>query len=274
MNNYRPGSFSILPLVIKNLLILNVLMFFITWVVRNRFGYDLDNLLGLHYPTSQYFRPYQVVTHMFMHANLAHIFLNMFALWMFGSAIENLWGPKRFFIYYMLVGIGAAGFYLAVNALQFHAINAAANEILVSGSPDKFMALLKTHFSGEYHQLLNSDIIKDWYSNPQNPQYAKEAYDFIQTRLTALQDVPMIGASGAVFGVLLAFGMTFPNQYIYIYFLLPLKAKYFVIIYGVIELYTGLTQSGSTVAHFAHVGGMIFGFLLIKYWNRSRTNLY
>jgi membrane associated rhomboid family serine protease len=274
MANYRTNPFSNIPLVVKNLLILNALMLFITWVIQSTYGYDLTRLLGLYYPGSEYFRKFQFITHMFMHGSFWHLFLNMFALWMFGTIIENVWGPKRFFIYYMVVGVGAAAFYVAVNAIQFSMISNAANEILNTGSPDAFMSLLKTHFSDEYKQLLNSDYINAWYNDPHNLKYAKDAYDFVHQRLTLMQNIPMVGASGAVFGVLLAFGMMFPNQPIYIYFLIPLKAKYLVIIYGLFELYAAVTEPGSQVAHVAHIGGMIFGFILIKYWNRKKSNFY
>jgi membrane associated rhomboid family serine protease len=274
MANYRSSPFSNIPLVVKNLLILNALMLFITWVIESTYGYDLTRILGLYYPGSEYFRKFQFVTHMFMHGSFWHLFLNMFALWMFGTVIENVWGPRRFFIYYMVVGLGASAFYIAVNAIQFSMISNAANEILNTASPDAFMSLLKAHFPGWYKEMLNSDAINAWYNDPHNLNYAKSAYDKVQEALTAMKNVPMVGASGAVFGVLLAFGMMFPNQPIYIYFLIPLKAKYLVIIYGLFELYAAISEPGSQVAHVAHIGGMIFGFILIKYWNRKKTNFY
>jgi membrane associated rhomboid family serine protease len=272
MANFRSGPFSNIPLVVKNLLILNALMLFITWVIDSTYGYDITRVLGLYYPGSEYFKQFQFVTHMFMHASFWHLFLNMFALWMFGTIIENVWGPKRFFIYYMIVGLGAAAFYIAVNAIQFSMISNAANDILNTGSPDAFMSLLKTHFPGWYKEMLSSDAMTAWYNDPHNMNYAKSAYDKVMEALTAMKNVPMVGASGAVFGVLLAFGMMFPNQPIYIYFLIPLKAKYLVIIYGLFELYAAVAQPGSQVAHVAHIGGMIFGFILIKYWNHKKSN--
>ena len=274
MNNYRTGPFSSIPMVIKNLLILNIVMFAITWLAEQKFGYNLGMLLGLHYPSSEYFKPFQLVTHMFMHGSFWHLFFNMFTLWMFGMAVETVWGPKRFFIYYMIVGLGAAAFYLGVNAIQFHMIDVAAKDMLATASPDKFMAIIKTHFPQAYDAYLNDNFIKDWYKNPGNIDFAKEAYKQIQMGLTQLMDIPMVGASGAIYGVLLAFGMMFPNQNIYIYFLFPLKAKYMVIIFGLLEVYSGFSQPGSQIAHFAHVGGMIFGFILIKYWRKRPSNLY
>ena len=274
MANFRSGPFSNIPLVVKNLLILNVLMLFVTWATQAMYGYDLTRVLGLYYPGSPYFKPIQFVTHLFMHASFWHLFFNMFALFMFGTAIESVWGPKRFFIYYMVVGLGASVFYLAVNAIQFTMISNAANDMLNSGSPDAFMSLLKSHFAPIYKQMLGSEGMNAWYADPHNIKFAREAYDNVQSWLLTMQNVPIIGASGAVYGVLLAFGMMFPDQKIYLYFLFPIKAKYFVIIFGLLEVYFSIAQPGSDIAHVAHIGGIIFGFILIKYWNRKGARHY
>ena len=156
-----------------------------------------------------------------MHGNLPHILVNMFALWMFGTPLENLWGSRRFLIFYFITGFGAASIHLGVNIF-------------------------------EYYSYLNSYDILGIDS------------DAINARRLLL--TPTVGASGAVFGLLLGYGMTYPNQRIYLYFLMPIKAKYFVAFYGLFELFSGFARSDSNIAHFAHIGGMIFGFLLIKYW--------
>jgi membrane associated rhomboid family serine protease len=228
-NNYRPGGFSLLPEVVKNLLIINGLFFLITIVVGNRFNIDLNQLLGLHYPQSEAFKPYQIITYMFMHGNLPHIIMNMFALWMFGTNIENYWGGKRFLIFYIVTGLGAAFIHYLV--LYFSLVLPTLSEI-------------------EALQSMGTIDNADANSIP-----------------------PVVGASGAVFGLLLAFGMLFPEQMIYIYFAIPIKAKYFVILYGLIELSTGIyNSSADKVAHFAHLGGMLFGFILIKYWRKKGYN--
>lgn len=174
---------------------------------------------GLLYPflplfplDSGYFMPWQLVSYMFLHADLSHIFFNLFALWIFGQAIENLWGTRRFYIYYFLTGIGA----------------------------------------GLIHLLFS-----------------------LLTDPTSNVIVGTIGASGAVFGILLAFGMMFPNQYIFLLFPpIPIKAKYFVAIYGVVELFSGIARPDSGVAHFAHLGGLVVGFVLIKLWKIKRPQMY
>ena len=249
----RPLRFNLLPEVIKNLLIINGLFFVATWVVGNVFHINLTQFLGLYLPGSDNFQPYQLITHMFMHGGIAHIFFNMFALWMFGYSLENVWGPKRFLIYYMVTGLGAALLHLGVNYWEMTSIQ---NELIQQGA--SMQDLISLRSSGEISSSFNTV----------NQQLLEQYYYKFNT--------PTVGASGAVFGVLLAFGMMFPNQYIYVYFALPIKAKYFVAIYGALELYNGIANDpDSNIAHFAHLGGMLFGYLLITYWRRrNRGNNY
>ena len=220
LNNYR---FQILPPVVKNLLIINVLLFIATGVLSAPpFNIDLTNILGLHYWESDLFKPWQIVTYMFMHGNIPHILFNMFAVWMFGSHIENRWGSKRFLNYYLLTGFGAA----LLHYLIFHFYT-------LPGIPSQV------------------------YSNT----YPLTAYEYF------LQNSVVVGASGSLFGILLAFGVLFPNTLLYLYFAIPIKAKYFVIGYGLIELFSGISNNpGDNVAHFAHLGGMLFGLIIFGYW--------
>lgn len=210
MSEYRPGGFQILPPVIKNLLIVNVLVFLASNFAGQQIEYFFIKNFALFHWDSPFFRPWQFVTHMFMHGDLMHLFFNMFALWMFGNVIENVLGTTKFIIFYLVCGIGAAFCYLSVLSL---------------GTPNLGM--------------------------------------------------PMLGASGAVYGVLFAFGYLFPNLMVYIYFLFPLKAKYLVAIYAAIELFAGLRNNpGDNVAHFAHLGGMVFAFFLLKAWKKSGRSMY
>lgn len=234
----RPGGFNILPPVVKNLLIINGL-FFLATMALSRYGIDLVELLGLFIPQSEYFRPHQLVSYIFMHGSMNHIFFNMFALWMFGNAIENYWGGKRFLIYYMVTGLGAGFIHLGVMEWQLFSV-------LKSLTLDQIEMVTR-----EGSSVLQS-----------GQNYSDTAHLLLNT--------PTVGASGAVFGLLLAFGMMFPNAQIYLYFLFPIKAKYFVIGYGLIELFSGVSnRAGDNVAHFAHLGGMIFGYILIKYWQKK-----
>lgn len=248
MYNVGFNRFGGTPPVIKNLIYLNVIMFIATWVLESSYKLDLTNLLGLHYPSSDLFKPVQVVTHMFMHGGVWHIFFNMFALWMFGKVLESVWGSQRFFIYYIVTGLGAAVIHLFVTYLRI-------NNLVADMDPE-LVSQVYREGSGVFMQRLN-------YTHPD------------MAELNLLINTPTVGASGAVYGVLLAFGMLFPNtELMFLFPPVPIKAKYVVIGYGAIELFTGLTQPGSNVAHFAHLGGMLFGFILIKYWSKKRTNFY
>ncbi len=251
----RPVRFNLLPEVIKNLLIINGLFFLATIVLRQEdmrnlnVYLDLVKLLGLYLPGSKNFEPYQIITHLFMHGNFGHIFLNMFALWMFGYSLENVWGPRKFLIFYLITGLGAALVHTGVTYWETMNLK---NELLQMN-----------YFAPELQSYVEDGNI------PPN------RYSRTLERYLWKYDTPTVGASGAVFGVLLAFGMMFPNQPIYIYFLLPIKAKYFVIIYGVLELYNGIAHDrDGNIAHFAHLGGMLFGYLLIKYWRNNDSSIY
>jgi membrane associated rhomboid family serine protease len=235
MNTYSPpSSFQILPPVIKNLLIINILFFVATYVLQKANIINLNYYLALFHWSSPLFKPWQIITHIFMHGSLSHLFVNMFALWMFGTTIENYMGSKRFLIYYIICGLGAALCYSLVFTWDHAKELAWFNSI----PKDTKLELI--------HQALSAQAV------PVN----------MFPSIT-----PMLGASGAVMGVLFAFGYLFPNRLIYIYLLIPIKAKYLVAIYAAIELILGIANSpNDTVAHFAHLGGMLFGFLLFKFW--------
>ena len=235
---FRPTSFSQLPEIIKNLLIINGLLFFATITLDN-FGIDLNKLLALHQFQSPNFRPHQLITHFFMHGDFTHLFFNMFAIWMFGNTLENIWGAKRFLTFYIITALGAAAIHIFVIQYQIFQL-AESSEML--------------------------ELAKKGLYNTSNIN---------SLRLTQLVSTPTVGASGALFGILLAFGMLFPNTLLYIYFAIPIKVKYFVIIYGALELYAGISNNpADNVAHFAHLGGMLFGYLLLKYWQKNNTQFY
>ncbi len=216
-----------IPVVTKNLIAINVLMF-LALLAFERSGIDLNNLLGLHLFLAPDFRPYQLVTYMFMHGGFTHILFNMYALWVFGGILERVWGPSRFLLFYIVAGVGAGLVqeivqyaYYAMNLAQYSQVNLGAGVIVPM-----------------------SEYLNLWTT---------------------------VGASGAVYGILLAFAMTFPNESLFIMpFPFPIKAKYFVLIFGAIELFTGLSNNaGDNVAHFAHLGGMVFGLIMILYWRKK-----
>lgn len=218
--------------VVKHLLIINIGLFIVTiFFMGEPGGRVMSQLvneqltdfslwgkfqLAMFFPSSDYFKPYQIVTHMFMHANFIHIFFNMFVLFMFGPPLEALWGPKRFLFFYFFAGFGALLLHLVVKYLEMEFMGASPLEI----------------------------------------------------------NVPMLGASGAIFGLLIGFGMMFPETRLMLLFPpIPIKAKYFVLIIAALELFLGVSRMSAGIAHFAHLGGALFGFLLIWYWSKYGTKL-
>ena len=234
--------FSSMPPVVKNLLIINVLI----WLVM-AISPDADRAftkyLALYYFSSPGFLPFQLFTYMFLHGGFTHLFFNMFALVMFGGTIERAMGSARFLFYYISVGIGAALIQMGVYAIYIHH--------------------LESFFDAA---TCNEIITRGWDLIQQNYNYS----DPDAGALNSFVNRPMVGASGAIYGVLLAFGFLFPNVPIYLFFIpIPIKAKWLIIGYFVLELFYGLGGLADNVAHFAHIGGMIFGFLLLLYWKHK-----
>jgi len=215
------------PPIVKNLVIINALMFLATAMFENL----MMQSFTLYYPASSNFKIFQLFTHMFMHADFFHLLFNMYALWMFGSMIEKVWGGKKFLYYYLLTGFGAVGLHIFVQWLRIQSLEA----VILTGP------------IWEVQQEIN------------------QIHQIYATRT--------LGASGAVFGILLAFGMLFPNTELQLIFPpIRLKAMWFVAIFGVLELFLGISRAGGGgIAHFAHVGGMLFGIILIRYWKHKGT---
>lgn len=273
MNNFAYNRYSSSFPVVKNIIIINALMLLATYVLNSSYGFDMTRHFGLFYFRSDYFNPYQFVTYMFMHGGFAHLLFNMYALFIFGRVLETVWGSSRFFSYYMITGLGAAILHTLVNHIQLSSLIGMSLLFAANPTPELFARFIQLYVPKATPQI--TDFISAWQNDATNPGYVKEAMAFVE-RITATKiNIPTVGASGAVFGVLLAFGMYFPNTQLMLLFPpIPIQAKYFVMIYGAIELYLGLSQPGSQIAHFAHLGGMIFGFILIKYWNRRPPDMY
>ncbi len=263
-----------LPECVKNLLIINVIVYLATWVVRSRFGVDLDDYLALYFVGSDQFRPWQYITYMFMHGNFEHILFNMFALWMFGYILENFWGTKRFLIYYLVCGIGAGLFHSLVIWITSAPVLADINAFAAAPTPDAMIQLYNEHFRDIVNSQWVSEVTNAWRTDPYAMVAGSSYGEFVTGQFMEVYNkfiigVPTVGASGAVYGILLAFGMMFPNERIYLYFMVPIKAKWFVIGYAVIELITGVLGTNDGIAHFAHLGGMLFGLLLILHWRKQ-----
>jgi rhomboid-like protein len=235
---YWQSTFSNLTPVVKNLLILNIIFFIATFVLRHTF--DMEKWLALYYFNSPNFRVWQIISYMFMHGGLTHIFFNMLALFLFGPILEYSVGPKRFLNLYFICGIGAIILQWLVQAIQIHSITGG---FIIS------------------HPELDS-------SYTAFGQAAQQLYNTYNT--------PIVGASGAIFGLLVAFAMLYPNmEMMIIFFPIPIKAKYLIPIYILLELWLGVGQyGGDNVAHFAHLGGALFGFLVVKSWRLNRPNNY
>ena len=239
MTDFRLGRSQVIPPVIKNLIIINVVVFLIQWTFENRGSSWMNDFFALHDIRSSFFKPHQIVTYMFLHGGFWHIFWNMLILWMFGSILENYWGPKRFLTFYIVCGIGAALLHLLV--------------IYQELTPA--------------YDVLKSLPIHDQMILRSSPGASLGGYNINESTL---------GASGAIFGCMVAFGLLFPNSLIYIYALIPIKAKWAVLAYVVYELFLGVqNNAGDNVAHWAHLGGGLVGLLLVFYWRKTdRKNFY
>ncbi len=282
--NIGSSPFGGLTPVVKNLIVINVIFYVASLVFLSTFGIQIEDYLGLHLPSAKDFNPFQLVTYMFLHAYyssqggiiFSHLFFNMFALFMFGRMLETVWGSKRFLLYYLVTGIGAALIHLITQYFEVAPVLEGINHYMNNASHENLQDFLKQYleirsyamkssfdeFAALYDQLINTD--------PDRAMALSKEFLY-QYRGSYLNSFVTVGASGAVFGILLAFGMLFPNTELMLLFPpIPIKAKYFVILYGVIELFMGVAQfSMDNVAHWAHLGGMLFGFILIKYWKRK-----
>lgn len=283
MSQYQPRSFSILPPVVKNILIINGLLFLTYITFGNKLGIDLNDLLGLHWIGASKFAFYQPITYMFMHANFEHILFNMFAVWMFGSVIERTWGGQRFLFYYIFTGLCAAALHYAIVYVDvIEPFNASIQLFLENPTPEH----LDAFFSNYKININPSTQLNTYFHNAEESLYAvlggnytenqlETAYGFMELyQQHFLNNSVVVGASGALFGILLAFGMMFPNAELYMIFIpIPIKAKYFVAGYGAIELILGLVNNpNDSVAHFAHLGGFIGGYFLIWIWRKFDRN--
>lgn len=218
----RGGFLSNIPTAVKNIIIINIMIMIMT-SLNEEF---MVEKFALFYPTSPFFHWWQPVTHMFMHGGFWHLFFNMYTLYIFGSVLERVWGPKKFLIFYFVTGLGAAAIHTGVEWIQMQGWLAQAAE----GSHPALMAI------------------------------------------HSLKMTPTVGASGAIYGVLMGYAMLYPDSILTLIFPpISLKAKWFVLIFAAIELLTGVTGTGGGIAHFAHLGGLIFGYILIRVWKKKGT---
>lgn len=253
---FRSNNFwNAIPPVCKNLILTNFVVWLASIVLVQYNIIDLVEVFGLHYWAAETFNPFQLVTYMFLHGSLQHVFFNMFAVFMFALVLERYFGSKRFLIYYLFCGIGAGIVQQIFWTIEYQPLFSVFSEAIASGSVTPLLSHqieLSKYFHYEGLEHFNVDKILEM--------------------KTMLLNMPVtIGASGAVFGILLAFGWLFPYQKIYLYFMIPMSARVFVILYGVAELFLGVANfSGDHIAHFAHLGGMLFGLILLLWWKKKQ----
>jgi membrane associated rhomboid family serine protease len=247
-----------MPPVVKNLLILNVIMFIITYIGQTQ-GIPMTRLLGGYVFNSPFFEPYQMVSHFFMHGGIFHIFFNMFALVIFGSALEQVWGPKRFFIFYVATAVGAFVLHQLVGYIEVSQIE----QQLVNQDYDIYQ------LKESIYKLTTGSITEgEFLSRIRMTQLVQDYYNGIS--------VPVVGASGAVYGVLVGFGYLFPNTKLMLLFPpIPIKAKWLVMIMVGIALFNSIQRNpGDNIAHLAHLGGAVVGFIIVFFWQKNKRKFY
>ncbi len=238
-NQYSPGPFAGLPVVTKNIIIINVIMYLATLAFET-VNIDLVKLFGLHYYLADDFKPHQFITYIFMHGGFSHILFNMLGVYIFGQVLEQVWGPKRYLIFYILTGLGAA-------LAQYIIMHFEITDVL---------------------DIVNQDINSRNLDTSQRTELINQKYEYLNKHV-------IIGASGSLFGLLGGFGMLFPNRELYLYFFIPIKAKWLVILYGGFEIFSGLQNNPTdNVAHFAHIGGLLVGIALVLFWRKDRNHFY
>lgn len=247
---------------VERLLLINVILF----LAIKFFGFDLIDLFGLRYVLSEHFRPYQFFTHLFVHAGFMHLFSNMFTLVTFGPILEYTLSSKRFILFYLFTGLGAAALYSGVCYLELSKVKAMYHTYLAYPSPESFNTFLSKFPHATHGSFYN--FIHAFFEHPDDPAYIARSKAIVSQLYRLKADMPTVGASGAIFGILTAFAMLFPNAQLSLLFLpIPIRAKYFIVLYGLYELYAGIQDNpADNVAHFAHLGGILFAYIFIRGW--------
>lgn len=252
--------------IVRQLLLINIGLF----VVQNVLHIDLINVLGLRYIFSDSFKPYQLFTHLFVHASFTHLFTNMFALFTFGSILEHTLTSRRFINFYLLTGIGAAVLYTGIQYIEVSRLEHLYHTYLAQPDPEGLLAYLK-HFPQKTYNTFYP-FIRSFFEHPDDANYITQSKVIARQLYMLKANMPTVGASGSVFGIFMAFAMLYPNVELFIYFIpIPIKAKYVIALYGAYELYAGLrVNPADNVAHFAHLGGILFAYVFIQWWKRQQ----
>lgn len=264
--------FNNLTPVVRNLLAVNILIYLVSLLIG---GNDLFvRLFGLYYIYSPLFSPYQFVTHIFVHSGFQHLLMNMLGLLVFGPMLEVIWGGRRFLTFYLICGLGAGFLFFAINSYEIYIMQVDTLAYLTDPGPDNFIRYIHNYDVGKSDDILR--YVNAFAEDPKNPNYINSSVSFANKLLSSRINSPMVGASGAIFGVLMGFGLLFPNTELMLLFPpIPIKAKYVVGIYGATSLFNIIHPvPGDNVAHFAHLGGMLFGYILITMWRKNRNSFW
>ena len=265
--------------VVKMLAIINVAVFVLGLLFQSLFHIDTTNYLAIWFFESDNFHPYQIVTHVFTHLGFMHLLFNMFALISFGSILESRWGPKRFLFFYLFCALGSTILHNGVNYIRFEKVAAAKTEYINNPSPDYFIAFVRATNVSQFENQLYSKAMEEFKKAPENEVLIKGATEAVNSMFDEYRNFyfgKAGGASGAIFGLLMAFGLLFPNTELSLLFIpVPIKAKYLVFGYITLELFLAFSnREGDNVGHIAHIGGALFGFILVKYWQKQRNTFY
>lgn len=256
--------------VVKNLLIINVGILIVSQFIFPQ----LNDWFALYYIHSPYFKPFQFLTYMFMHADFWHLFGNMFGLLIFGPMLEHFLGPKKLLILWMVCGVGSGVFYSGYSAYRMNNLEEKVAMFQNNPDPDSFNKLVLQNRG--FFQRSVFDFVDDYSRNPNDPNKISQARQTLDAILEIQGNVPMVGASGALFGVLIAFAMLFPNTQLFLLFPpIPIKAKYMVLFYSLYTIYNVFVNNPQdNVAHFAHLSGLVIGGVLIYFWKKDRKSFY
>ncbi|WPR74848.1 rhomboid family intramembrane serine protease [Algoriphagus sp. NG3] len=256
--------------VVQNLLIINIGLLIVSGFIFPQ----LTDWFALYYIHSPYFKPFQFLTYMFMHADFWHLFGNMFGLLIFGPLLEQFLGPKKLLILWMVCGIGAGVLYSGYTAYRMNKLEAKVAVFQNNPDPDVFNKLVLEN-RGFFKRSV-FDFVDDYSRNPDDPNLIAQASQTLNAILDAQANIPMVGASGALFGVLIAFAMLFPNTQLFLLFPpMPVKAKYLVLFYSLYTIYNVLVNNPlDNVAHFAHLSGLVIGGVLVYFWKKDRKTFY
>ncbi len=264
--------FARLTPMVKNLLLITV----VAYLVPSLLGWrNVNAFLGLWHIASPHFQPYQFFTYMFAHGSFMHLLFNMLGLIFLAPMLEQFWGPKKFLAFYLITGIGAGVFYEGVKYGQTIPMKNKMEAYISDPNPDDFAIFVANYVKYPSEEVYN---FIDYYSDNENDRSAEnQSISLVERIYSSVINVPMVGASGAIYGILMAFGLLFPNTRLMLLFPpIPIKAKYFVLILGGIAIYSEFSSGSASdnVAHLAHLGGMLFAFIMIRVWNKDRRNFY